>query len=128
MAEKRAYKILVRQYPNAHWQRFESWTMPGIFDANACLDGVEVWVECKEAKDPKTSRGLIRAKVRKGQVPWEHLRRRAGGRTFIALMVGQAFYLLHGHHLKALKKGVTQMWLVNNNIHYTKLFNTIFIP
>jgi hypothetical protein len=123
MAENQAYKALRRRFPYAHWQRLETWTGTGIFDANACLDSVESWVECKEAKTPKTSRGLIQCKVRPAQVAWEFLRRASGGRTFVALYVYGKTYLLRGEHIGKLKKGVTQKWLEENQLDMLKLFS-----
>lgn len=120
--ETRAYNRLKRHFPRAHWQRLESWTGTGILDANGCLHGVENWVECKEGSNPKTTRGLVRTKVRPAQVAWEYLRRQAGGRTWVALLVGDELFLLRGHHLAALKNGVTREWLEKENVPRDLLF------
>lgn len=126
--EKLAYSALKKKFPMAHWQRFETWAGVGVFDANGCLNGVESWVECKQVSQPKTPRGRIKPKVRPGQVAWEFLRRRAGGRTFIALLVGSDLVLLKGMYLANLKKGVTQTWIRENALRLEVLFDPSFFP
>lgn len=121
--ETRAYRRLRGLFPQAHWQRLETWTGSGVFDVNGCLQGVEAWVECKEGTDPKTDRGLVRTKVRPAQVAWEFLRRQAAGRTFVALIVGDQLHLLPGHTLRELKKGVTRKWISENKISFIELFS-----
>lgn len=120
--ENRAYKKLTVLFPYAHWTRIETWTGPGVLDVNGCLVGVESWVECKQAYRPKTSRGLIRAKVRKEQVAWEYLRRSAGGRTFIALMLDDDLFVLKGELLKTLKGGVTEAFIRKNALSPESIF------
>ena len=106
MKENRAYERLKRLYPTAHWQRIESWTTPGILDINGCQDGVEIWVEAKQVAKPTRETSLIKPTVKKFQVSWEVTRRRAGGRTYVALMVGSEFYLLPGVMLAQLRDGI----------------------
>lgn len=121
--ELRAYDLLRAQFPLAHWVRIETWTGPGVLDVNGCLHGAEVWVECKKAKVPANElRGLYRAKVRPAQIAWEHVRRQAGGRTFVALMVGTELYLLPGYVLPDLKRGVQLTWLRQRRINIVQLF------
>ena len=109
--EKRAYTHLTRLFPWGHFQRLESWTGTGIFDVNLCLNGIESWIECKEAKDVMRDTTKIKCKVQRSQIPWETRRRQCGGRTYVALMVGERFYLIRGSYLADLKKGVTRKWL-----------------
>jgi hypothetical protein len=122
MNENRAYQKLKAMFPAAHWQRLETWAAMGIFDSNACLHGVEAWIECKEGTDPLTSRGLIKCKVRPTQVAWEFLRRRAGGRTFVAVMVGKELYVILGENISKLKRGVTRRWLDGARINPSAMF------
>lgn len=107
MGESRAYQRLKKMYPppRTHWQRLESWTGTGIFDVNACSLGREIWVECKEAHIRKRDL-VILAKVRPAQIAWEHLRREAGGRTFVAFMLGSALCIIPGEFLKNLSVGL----------------------
>lgn len=109
MAESRAYDRLKKAYPKAHWQRFETWTGVGVFDTNACLDdGMEIWVELKEVIPPKklTDAWIVKPKVRPSQVAWQAIRQQAGGRTFVAIMVGPTMYVIAGRHIKQLKEGI----------------------
>lgn len=62
-----------------HWQAIETGGVGlGVPDSNACLSGVEVWVEFK------TTSGW-RAGLRPEQVAWIDRRARMGGRTFVAV-------------------------------------------
>jgi len=121
-SEKRAYKALKRLHPKAHFQRIETWTGEGIFDLNGCCDGQEVWVECKQTDRPKKKETPIKAKVRKGQIPWEYERRKAGGKTFVALMVDQELYLLSGDKIKDLVAGIEQKILESIRLSPLNLF------
>ena len=107
MKETRAYARLKRLHPRAHWQRVEGWATTGAFDTNACLRGVEVWVENKQVELPARTKTKLRVRVRKTQIVWELERRRAGGRTYVALLVGKHLLLLPGSSLAALAEGMT---------------------
>lgn len=63
---------------NAHWQTIEGLFIPGIPDANVCLDSVEVWIEFKATK-------RWHLKMRPEQVGWMLTRERHGGRTAVAV-------------------------------------------
>lgn len=117
MAETRAYKRLKAYYKKAHWQRFESWSGVGVFDANACFKGREIWVECKEVKPPKklTDNWVVKPKVRPSQIAWQALKEKAGGNTYIAIMVGQEMYIVPGCMIVELKAGV--------KLRHIKMFN-----
>lgn len=106
MRETRAYDRLKAMHPSAHWIRVEGLTTTGAHDCNACKDGIEIWVECKQVKKRVRSTTLIKPKVMRGQVPWEALRRQAGGMTYIAIMVGSDLYVIPGKYLKDLKIGM----------------------
>lgn len=124
MDESRAYKRLKKKFPDAHWQRIEGWATVGVLDTNVCRRGIEAWIECKEAAEPKRSETLIKAKkVRPAQIAWEHDRRKTKGRTFIALMVGDTLYLLRGEHLKLIRDGVSRDWLIHNDLPYEAIFD-----
>lgn len=123
MRETRALAHLKRLYPQAHFQRIEGSFSGGLFDLNGCFNGVESWVEMKQVALPKTARGQLKPEVKLGQPAWERLRRAAGGRTFIALMVGQAFYLLPGYCISELGEGITQSRLEELRLNERSLFN-----
>ena len=108
MRETRGLAHLKKQFPRAHFQRVETWAGSGVPDTNCCMDGVEAWIELKQVSRPKTNRGLIKPKVKPEQIAWEALRRAAGGRTWVGLMVDHEFYLLRGKHLKELGIGISQ--------------------
>lgn len=122
MKETRAHAILKKLYPKAHFQRIEGWVAAGVFDLNCCCDGVESWVELKQCRKPKTKRGMILTKIQPGQIAWEQIRRNAGGRTFISLMVGFEFYLLPGWSILELKNGISQERLEELKLPETSLF------
>lgn len=68
-----------KHLPDVHWTSIESpVTGAGIPDSNGCADGVEFWVEHKRAT-------ALAVGLSKFQVAWHLRRRRAGGRTFIAV-------------------------------------------
>lgn len=118
MAETRAYKRLKAYYPKAHWQRFESWSGVGVFDANACYKGREIWVEFKEVNPPKklTDDWIVKPKVRPSQIAWQALKQKAGGITCIAIMVGPTMYIIAGHYISALRDGISLGVIKANNI------------
>ena len=118
MAETRAHARLKRAHPGAHWQRFESWTGVGVFDSNACKNGREIWVEFKEVVPPKklTDDWIVKPKVRPSQVAWQALKHQAGGKTYIAIMVGRAMYIIQGSCIKALKAGLRLGFIKEINI------------
>ena len=121
--ERRAYKHLKKLFPAAHFQRLETWTGVGIFDANACHKGVEAWVECKDVEEPKRLTTQIKShKVRPAQIAWEAARRNAGGRTFVGLMVGRRFYLLPGSCLVELRDGMSRDRLTEAALNPENLF------
>lgn len=109
MAEARAYKKLKRMFPDAHWQRLESWTGTGIFDSNVCRLGYEYWIEFKEVTPPKnlTDNWVVKPKVRPAQIAWQAMREAAGGNTLIAIMVGRGLYVIPGNCIQELSKGMT---------------------
>ena len=119
MAESRAYQKLKKAYPQAHWQRFESWTGIGVFDTNACYNGREIWIELKEVIPPKklTDDWIVKPKVRPSQIAWQALKQQAGGITLIAIMVGTAMYILPGHMIAELKLGMPLSRVKFNNIN-----------
>lgn len=121
MRENRAYQRLKRLHPHAHWQRLESWTGTGIFDVNACYNWVEVWVECKQGTIKKD--GTIAVNVRPAQIAWEFCRRQAGGRTFVALLLGKELLLLPGIMIKNLNKSFSYNSLKAVALDPNLLFN-----
>lgn len=121
MRENRAYKRLKKLYPAAHWQRIETWAGAGVFDINGCYNGIEAWIECKQASKPYKN-GLVKPKIRITQIGWEYERRRAGGRTFLALMVGSELYILKGHYIKILMYGITLSSLKAMAINHEEMF------
>lgn len=124
MAESRAYKRLKAMHPGAHWQRFESWSGVGVFDANACQDGVEIWVENKEVRPVKrpTPDWIVKAKVRKSQIAWQKQRSESGGRTFVALMLGPSLLVLPGAFILNLHRGVEYEELLMNELNPKEIF------
>jgi hypothetical protein len=121
LAENRAYQRLKKLFPKAHWQRLESWTGTGISDVNVCHQGVEVWIECKDGTLRKRDNCVV-AKVRPSQIAWEQLRRDAGGRTFVAVMVWTDMYVIPGFMLRYLTKGIDLQTVIGRSIDPLDLF------
>ena len=66
--------------PRVDWQRIETGAMgPGTPDLNGCLDGTEVWVECK------ATFGWTLSSLTPQQNAWLSRRSRKGGRCFVAV-------------------------------------------
>ena len=121
--ETRAYKALKKLHPDSHSTRIETWAGIGIFDANFCKNGVEIWVECKQTTRPKKKSIPIKAKIRPSQIAWEYERRAAGGRTYVALFVESELYLLPGKYIKDLVAGIEQHILENIQTSPLNIFN-----
>lgn len=122
MRETRGLAVLKKLYPLAHFQTVGGCVNGGVLDVNGCQGGVECWVELKQHDRPRTGRGLIKPPVMRGQPAWEALRRQAGGRTFVALMVDHELYLLPGWTLKELAVGITVVRLEELRLPETSLF------
>lgn len=123
MKETRAYNRLKKLFPEAHWVRIESWAAVGTFDSNGCLDKQEVWVECKQVDGPrKRDNVVVCNNVRPAQIAWEAARRASGGKTFVAIMIGQEMLLLPGSCIKNLKYGIDYNLLKNLAIKPQNLF------
>ena len=96
----------------AHVQRIEDKLTPGIPDTNACLNGVEVWLEGKFLKDlPARPDTLVRF-GNKGedrlihQYNWLTARQKAGGHAFWWVRVRDGGWYLFDRNFNWLKDGV----------------------
>jgi hypothetical protein len=127
MRETRGLAHLKKQFPYGHFQRIETWAGSGIFDLNVCIGSVESWVELKQAIRPKRESTPVKAHVKPGQIAWEHLRRSAGGRTFVGLTLGSEFLLLPGFMLKNLSVGVSQQELISVELPLSALEKSSFV-
>lgn len=121
MKETRAYKHLKKTHTAVHWIRIESSTSEGAYDINGCLKN-EVWIEQKQIKKPKRKDTLIKIKIRPSQIIWGVQRRRAGGRTFFAIMVGRELYIIRGELTAMLMNGVTYQKLKEIQFPIEKIF------
>jgi Holliday junction resolvase len=73
-------KVISDYIPEADWVRIESGAVAsGTPDLNGCLDGKEVWIECKATKTWKVTN------IRSAQVAWMEKRSRHGGRCKLAI-------------------------------------------
>lgn len=85
---------------------------PGIPDTNACLNGLELWLEGKFLKDlPARETTLIQFGNRGEdrlihQCNWLTARRKAGGKAFWWVRVRDANWYLFGDKFNWLKDGV----------------------
>ena len=72
----------------------------------------------------------MKAKVRPSQVAWEHKRREAGGRTFIAILVKDVMYILPGIMLKYLDAaghgGLTFDYVEKHQIDARSIFDVSY--
>jgi hypothetical protein len=102
-------KVISDNIPEAHWVRVESGTVAsGTPDLNGCLNGREVWVECKAATG-------WTVRVRPVQVGWMERRERAGGRCLVAVrrnkMDEDVLWLMRAGAARVLLEG-TKLHLV----------------
>lgn len=122
MKETRAHKALKKVHPAAHWCRIESYTSVGAYDTNGCLNSRDVWIENKQVNKPKRKDTLIKPEIRASQVIWGVQRRRAGGRTLFAIMVGSELYIVPGELTSMLIVGVTLQKLKEISIPIKNIF------
>jgi len=81
LTEKKLYALLNQHFKDelgAHGMKVEPHAMPGVADANWCIDGIEVWVELKVLRSNQ-----FRKPLGKEQVVWLIRRCRAGGRAWV---------------------------------------------
>jgi len=123
MHENRVLNRLKKVWPKAHWQTVSGMAQGGVFDCNSCFNSCEIWVEFKQAKKPKTPRGLIKPKVQKGQPAWQALREQAGGRTYVALLLDSELLILPGAAIIELASGITFQRLLELRLDEKTMFN-----
>lgn len=82
-----------------HLIRVENMLEAGTPDVNYCLHKSDGWVELKHAKKPARDSTVV-FKSQRGldpeQITWIMLRRRAGGRVFVFIQVGDDLLLFDG--------------------------------
>lgn len=122
MKETRAHKALRKAFPLAHWCRIESYTSVGAYDTNGCFNNKDIWVENKQVNKPKRKDTLIKPEIRGSQIIWGVQRRRVGGKTFFAIMVGRDIHIVPGELTSMLIVGVTLQKLKEISIPLKNIF------
>lgn len=79
---------------NTHLVRIENSAEIGTPDVNGCIYGNDFWVELKVATEMRDS--MIKVSITSDQVMWLRSRSRAGGNSFLLIMVKDEHYLLNG--------------------------------
>lgn len=104
MSESRFRKSLANKMPLSVFVHIESSIGSGVPDTNYTVKANEKggWLELKySAKQPK------KISLRKGQVVWHRKHNRNGGKSFIALKVGQdKIYIWSGIYSRELFHGI----------------------
>jgi penicillin-binding protein-related factor A (putative recombinase) len=72
-----------------HLNRIENSAGNGMADVNGCFKGIEFWLELKKANKPSNAKTPIKIKFQDGQPIWLKNRYRAGGRVFVAILIGK---------------------------------------
>jgi len=101
MAEKEIYKKM-KEYVNDRGGRFtriENAVSAGVPDVNICINGVEVWIECKEALGKKVE-------IRASQFVWAIEQRAAGGEWYCMIKHGGGYAVGMNNDILKLKKSV----------------------
>ncbi len=105
-----------------HISRIENEIGRGIPDTEACLDGVQLWIELKCTKRPANSTTRLKIIFQAGQPEWLRRRVRAGGRAFVLVQVGKGGearrYLVPGDLAEQLEEGVTEEELVPLSVDF----------
>lgn len=126
MRETRAYNRLKSAHPDAHWQRIENIAGSGVPDANGCKNRIEIWVEFKQFRKPVKKDTLIKLDTKKksvrDQIAWGVARRRAGGRHYMALMIGNNLHVLNGGLTALIACGMTYGEICQNSLTIDTLF------
>jgi hypothetical protein len=102
MSEKRNYALLRAKLIKGKKDRFdrvENVMVVGMPDINLCCDGVELWIEMKNATEPKkdTSK-LLKHKLSQDQQNWIKRQIDAGGRCYIMVVTDKRWMLVDGTH------------------------------
>lgn len=100
--ETRFGKRFRKKLPNGHDIRVENPAHPGTPDLNACINGIEFWVEFKQVESfPKLSdTPVFRGCLKPHQALWHLKRSQAGGRSFIVagVLKEDITYIIPGKH------------------------------
>lgn len=102
--ETRFGKRLRKKLPPGHDIRVENPACPGTPDLNACINGVEFWIEFKQVKamPKRDDTPVFSGCLRPEQVVWLYKRSRVGGRCYIAGYVEDLdiTYIIPGKHAR----------------------------
>jgi hypothetical protein len=107
-----------------HWQRIEDACQAGIPDINFCWQGIEFWVEAKQAEEsdiPKRNTTLFKLGLQPEQALWLENRRCAGGRAYVLAKVGNR-WLLFNSHFRQLRDGMMWSTMLTTSINWTGKF------
>lgn len=92
-------QIFRERLPRFDWCTVEMGvTSRGVPDSNYCCEGVEGWIECKQAKHWRTV-------IRPEQIGWAERRIDHGGKVFCAVRRARdELWLYHGSQMRYLLK------------------------
>lgn len=80
-----------------HLMRVENSVGPGTPDVNGCYNGVEYWVELKQADPPKKETSILQVRhFTTEQRRWLVQRIAAGGNAYVLIQVGREYLVLRG--------------------------------
>jgi hypothetical protein len=106
-----------------HMTRIENRAGAGCADVEACMDGLQAWIELKTEPRPSSPSSRVKPRFEPTQWPWHRRRLMAGGSTYVLLQVGQgaaaARYLVPGPYLPELESpGMTEARLREVSLCY----------
>ena len=125
MSEKNAYNSMRKGIIRSRDRicRIETFTIAGMFDVNACLEGVEIWIEIKAPTEPKRiSTPLFGSnhKITLEQRDFALAQVRAGGNCYFYIDTSFNRILMHGTVADEINK-MTLMELIENSIWHSKM-------
>lgn len=91
-----SHKLMRALRAVGHAERMENMAANGTPDVNYCIQGVEGWVENKylRFKPARADTPIVLPHYTKEQRNWHKDRRRAGGRVYVLLHIGDAGHVL----------------------------------
>jgi hypothetical protein len=110
---QRVRRAVQERFPLARIDRIENGVVEGMPDAQACIAGVEIWLELKYVdKWPvrPSTQVLGRAGLRPEQINWHLRQKRAGGSSVVVMGVGRETWVTSGEHATEINHWTRSDW------------------
>lgn len=101
MSEKNDYNTFRKNVigPRDRIDRVENLCVVGMPDVNACIDGVEVWLEFKSPTEPKRAGTPLfgsNHRISQDQINWMLRQHQAGGHCYFLIATNKRWLLVDG--------------------------------